>query len=53
MGVSPSIESLDQVQTQDKICIFTAELERPFLDRIDGSSFEKLRSLVINSRGVL
>lgn len=52
-GASPSIESLDQVQVQDKICIFTAELKRPFLDGIDGPSFEKLRNLVINSRGVL
>ena len=52
-GVSPLIESLDNVQTHDKVCIFTAELDRPFLDGINEPSFEKLRNLVINSRGVL
>jgi acyl transferase domain-containing protein/NADPH:quinone reductase-like Zn-dependent oxidoreductase len=52
-GISPTIESLDQVQAEGKICIFTAEMERPFVDGMDKPSFEKLRKLVTNSRGVL
>lgn len=52
-GISPSVESLVQVQVQDKVCIFTAEMERPFVDGMDEAAFNQLRNLLINSRGVL
>lgn len=52
-GIVPSIESLESIDAHDKICVFTTELERPFLDGIDESSFERMRNLLINSRGVL
>ncbi|OBT83082.1 hypothetical protein VE02_08865 [Pseudogymnoascus sp. 03VT05] len=52
-GISPSIESLDEVQCQDKICIFVADMEDPFVTGMDEEAFEKLRSLLLNCRGVL
>jgi len=52
-GFSPSVENLDEVKVQDKLCIFVAEIECPFLDGIDETGFEKLRNLLVNSRGVL
>ncbi|CAI6088461.1 unnamed protein product [Clonostachys chloroleuca] len=52
-GIVPSIESLDQLQAHGKICVFTAELEHPFLDGICETSFESLRNLVTNSHGVV
>ncbi|EHK97214.1 putative Phthiocerol synthesis polyketide synthase type I PpsA [Glarea lozoyensis 74030] len=52
-GVSPVVECLDVVEVEDKICIVTAELQQPFLDGIDGPSFESLRGLLVNSKGVL
>ncbi|KAJ9316634.1 hypothetical protein DTO271D3_3141 [Paecilomyces variotii] len=53
---TPSIESLDTDQPnhwRDKICIFTAEMNDPFVDGIDEAAFERLQNLLINSRGVL
>lgn len=52
-GISPLIECLDDIETDDKICILTVELQHPFLDGIDKSSFENLRKLLICSRGIL
>ena len=52
-GISPSIESLDHIEPEGKICIVTAELHQPFLDGINESSFERLRDLLVNSRGIL
>ncbi|KFY24016.1 hypothetical protein V491_02322 [Pseudogymnoascus sp. VKM F-3775] len=52
-GTSPAIEGLDQAQVCDKICIFIAEMDSAFLNSMDMGSFEKLRNLLVNSRGVL
>ena len=53
-NISPSIEAFDEVTSvQDKIFIFTAEMETPFVDEMDKASFEKLRNILVNCRGVL
>ncbi|KAJ4296095.1 hypothetical protein N0V88_004797 [Collariella sp. IMI 366227] len=53
-STAPLVASLDDVEAwQDTICIFTAEMERPFVDGIDEVSFEKLRKLLISSSGLL
>ncbi|KAI5866390.1 hypothetical protein GGS23DRAFT_556890 [Durotheca rogersii] len=52
-GIVPSVESLSQVKSvQDKVCIFTAEMNGPFLDGIGRDSFENLQSILTNCRGV-
>jgi NADPH:quinone reductase-like Zn-dependent oxidoreductase/malonyl CoA-acyl carrier protein transacylase/SAM-dependent methyltransferase len=54
IGVVPSIVSLDDVQSwQETICIFTAEMERPFVDGLDADAFENQRKLLLNSAGLL
>ncbi|KAL2167896.1 hypothetical protein VTG60DRAFT_683 [Thermothelomyces hinnuleus] len=53
-GVLPSVEAFGELSdVQDKVYIFTAEMNAPFVDGIDSVSFEKLRNLLVNSRGVL
>lgn len=53
-GILLNLESLDQVtSTEDKICIFTAEMTAPFIDGMDEKSFGKLQNLLVHSRGVL
>ena len=53
-GILPTVEGLDQLTSvQDKVCIFTAEMNAPFIDGIDRASFDKVKNLLVNSRGVL
>lgn len=53
-GVFPDVETLDSARvTDDKVYIFTPEMLKPFLDKMDRSSFEKLKSLLLNSQGIL
>ncbi|KAI8630635.1 hypothetical protein F5Y19DRAFT_483957 [Xylariaceae sp. FL1651] len=53
-GVFPDVEILDSARvTDDKVYIFTPEMAKPFLDKMDRSSFEKLKSLLLNSQGIL
>jgi SAM-dependent methyltransferase len=53
-GLPPAVETLDHLlDVEDKICIFTAELLAPFIDKLNQASFEKLRHLLVNSRGIL
>lgn len=53
-GVFPLLETLESVQfADDKVYIFTPEMTEPFVDNMDCSSFEKLKSLLVNSRGIL
>ena len=53
-NTSPTVERLDELtSTQDTVCIFTAEMEGPFVDGIDSASFEKLQNILVSCRGVL
>lgn len=53
-SVLPAVEGLDELTSvQDKVCIFTAEMNGPFVNGIDRASFERLQNLLVNSRGVL
>lgn len=53
-GTLSTVESLDEFQSShDKVCIVTAEMSAPFLDGIDQASFEKIKNLLVNSRGIL
>jgi NADPH:quinone reductase-like Zn-dependent oxidoreductase/SAM-dependent methyltransferase len=54
VGVIPSIVSLDNVDSwKDTVCIFTAEMENPFVDGLDADTFEKQRKLLLSSGGLL
>lgn len=53
-GLVPYVETLDSAEiTDDKVYIFTPEMTEPFVNNMDRISFEKLKSLLMNSRGVL
>ena len=53
-SILPTIEAFDEVTSfQDKICIFTAEMKAPFVERMDRASFDRLQNLLVNCRGVL
>jgi len=52
-STSPVVESLDQAEVRDKVCIFTAEMDSTFLNGMNKGSFERLRNLLVNSHGVL
>ena len=52
--ISPIVEGLDDLVTSlDKIYIFIAEMEAPFVNGMDQASFAKLQNLLVKSRGVL
>ncbi|KAL9112783.1 MAG: hypothetical protein Q9227_003086 [Pyrenula ochraceoflavens] len=54
VGHQPTVEAIDQLSdVEDKICVFTAEMHDPFVDGLSAESFEKLRNLLVKSRGVL
>ncbi|KAJ5338978.1 hypothetical protein N7452_005706 [Penicillium brevicompactum] len=54
VGVAPPILSLDDEDSwKDTVCIFTAEMEAPFVDGLDAVTFEKQRKLLLNSGGLL
>jgi acyl transferase domain-containing protein len=53
-GKSPSIVSLEDVEAwQDTVCIFTAEMEAPFVDGMDETAFEQLKKLLTQSSGLV
>jgi SAM-dependent methyltransferase len=53
-GKSPSIASLEDVEAwQDKVCIFTAEMEAPFVDGMDEAAFDQLKKLLNQSSGLV
>ena len=48
------LKSFESVQpTDDRVYIFVAEMTSTFLDGIDATTFERLQSLLVKSRGVL
>jgi NADPH:quinone reductase-like Zn-dependent oxidoreductase/SAM-dependent methyltransferase len=53
-GKSPAIVSLENVEAwQDTVCIFTAEMEGPFVDGMDATTFDQLKKLLNHSSGLL
>ncbi|KAI0382397.1 hypothetical protein F5Y04DRAFT_45677 [Hypomontagnella monticulosa] len=52
-GFAPVVESIENAQPEDRICIFTAEMLGPYLDSMGEKGFENLRRLFRSSRGVL
>ncbi len=53
-GKSPSIVSLEDVEAwQDTVCIFTAEMEAPFVDGMDETAFDQLKKLLNQSSGLV
>jgi acyl transferase domain-containing protein len=53
-GKSPSIASLEDVEAwQDTVCIFTAEMEAPFVDGMDEAAFNQLKKLLNQSSGLV
>lgn len=49
----PLVQSLDEVDAKDKVCIFLGELEEPMLQQPSSEQFEALRALLTRSKGVL
>lgn len=53
-GSLPLVESLDGfLPQQGTIYIFTAEMERPFVDGMDATAFEKLKKILVICSNVL
>jgi ubiquinone/menaquinone biosynthesis C-methylase UbiE len=53
-GKSPSIASLEDVEAwQDTVCIFTAEMEAPFVDGMNEAAFDQLKKLLNQSSGLV
>lgn len=57
IGVMPDIEEFDaktdRTDWHDKVCIFVAEMSGPFVHGMDQTTFEKLRDLLVTSRGLI
>lgn len=54
IGVTPTFESFDDAKNwDDKVSIFAAEMDRPFVHGIKQSDFDKLRALLVESKGLL
>ncbi|KAK5948972.1 Type I Iterative PKS [Knufia fluminis] len=52
-GSRPSIEPLEHVQADGKLCIFLGDIERPFLRDPTPQEFTALRDLSARSKGLL
>lgn len=52
-GKWPTTGDLFSVRTDDKLCIFLAELERPLLSTLRGDQFAALQQILTAVRGVL
>lgn len=53
-GVTVAVESLGELQVQpDVTYLFTPEMTAPFLDTMDESEFDQLKSLVVKGHGIL
>lgn len=53
-GVRPKVTSLDDIETiKNSICLFLGEMESPFVDGIDATSFEKLKQMMFACSGLL
>jgi NADPH:quinone reductase-like Zn-dependent oxidoreductase/malonyl CoA-acyl carrier protein transacylase/ubiquinone/menaquinone biosynthesis C-methylase UbiE len=52
-GVTPAIESLDKLNPAGKVAIFVSEIDSPLLDGMDAESFNSVKALCTESKGVL
>ncbi|KAK2057592.1 hypothetical protein LY76DRAFT_97387 [Colletotrichum caudatum] len=53
-GAAPTVQALGEFDPHpDTTCVFVAEFEAPLLDGMDGVTFERVRRLLVGSRGVL
>ena len=52
-GYLPTIEQLDRVNTNGKICVFLGELDRSLLTSRDPTQFKAITSLATNCKGLL
>ncbi|KAF7532113.1 hypothetical protein G7054_g8247 [Neopestalotiopsis clavispora] len=53
-GKAPSIASLDDTETwQNTVCIFTGEMETPFVDGMDTVAFQQLKKLLNQCSGLV
>ncbi|KAI4621629.1 Type I Iterative PKS [Alternaria sp. BMP 0032] len=53
-GSAPSVETLDEVEADsDRVLIMALDHGTPFIDTMDRGAFEKLRSLLLRSKGIL
>ncbi|KAH7143722.1 hypothetical protein EDB81DRAFT_935118 [Dactylonectria macrodidyma] len=52
-GTVPDVESLAEARVEDKLCIFTGEMDGPFIHTMDSVAFDQMRNLLVNSRGIL
>jgi acyl transferase domain-containing protein/NADPH:quinone reductase-like Zn-dependent oxidoreductase/ubiquinone/menaquinone biosynthesis C-methylase UbiE len=52
-SINPTIESLDKLDPAGKVAVFVSEVETPFLDGIDSTSFKHVKTLLSESKGVL
>ncbi|KAK2039669.1 hypothetical protein LZ31DRAFT_605906 [Colletotrichum somersetense] len=53
-GTAPKVNAIGEFDPHpETICIFVAEFETPLLDGIDSITFERVRRLLVGSRGVL
>ncbi|KAK9774990.1 hypothetical protein SCAR479_08264 [Seiridium cardinale] len=54
LGITPSFESLAEIQPGNKVCIFTEEMNgKPYLHHLDKASFSNVRDLLVKAEGVL
>src|SRR4051812_38291099 len=52
-SINPTIESLEKLDPAGKVAVFVSEVETPFLDDIDSTSFKHVKTLLNESKGVL
>ncbi|KAF1835370.1 hypothetical protein BDW02DRAFT_290387 [Decorospora gaudefroyi] len=52
-GTRLIVQSLDEAIVDGKLCIFIGEMDAPVLATMDSVAFEKIRNLVVTSRGIL
>lgn len=49
----PTLESLGQMHSEGKVCIFLDDIEQPILSRLNADEFDALKRLLRNAKGVL
>ena len=52
-GQSPALNSLENVSSEGKVVILLMELDRPCLSSIELCVFERIKSIISNSRGII
>lgn len=52
-GSAPSIQSLQDVVPEGKVCIFVGDVNRAFLKELAAEEFESIKKTVVDSKGLL